>query len=249
MNKWEDADWRFPVDERKKEDGLGQISLEIEQKKIRNYPSFWRGILEQMQFQTPGFWICQVLILAAALLFGIYLKGLGEGGLTAMTMVSVFTVIAGSVSINSLNRVFAWHMAELEQTLYLNLKQMVSMHLLLSGVIDLCFLSILIGLLGPSQSEGMGAFAVYLLVPFLWANVCWLQALTAWRGILRGYRQICLGLFCGLMALLPGFIPEVYASVYLPVWGGLFVAGFMGLAAALRRLFRKTEGGDMICLN
>lgn len=244
-----DAAWKFPVNQRKKQENLCEISRAVQQKKIKYYPSFSNCIRKQLRFQPGLHWALQGGILLAAVLLTMYLNDKGAEGSMSVTVCSLFLVFAGNICLSGVGRLFSWHMAELEQTLYLNLKQMVCIQMLAGGIIDFAVLALIVMIGGSKYDGGTGVYLLYLLVPFLWSDILYLHMLTVFRGGLRGYRQLTAGMLCGILTVFPAFLENAYHLEYLPVWGLLAAAGAGVLVLEIRRLLGKIEGGEVLCLN
>lgn len=241
--------WRFPVNQLIKQRSLSVINQAVQQKKVRYSPSFFTCILHQLRFQSGGYWLLQGGMLFMALLLSAYLNKQGAEGSVSITACSLFIVFAGNICLSGVGRLFSWHMAELEQTLYLNLKQLVCIQMMVAGVIDFIALALIVILCGSRYDGGMGVYLLYLIVPFLWSDILYFHMLTAFRGGMRGYRQVSLGVICGIMAAFPALFEEAYHQAYLPMWGILAVLGAGTLVLEIRRLLGKIEGGAGLCLN
>ena len=154
--------WRFQLDESKKNRSLAVIRQAAEKKQIRQYPSFRENLWNQFCFLP---WKCRAaqgsMLLAAMLLAG-WLNSKHADGRDSIIVCSVFLVFAGNICLSGVARLFSWHMAELEQTLYLNLKQMVCIRMLEAGILDLVILSLLAGMTGRLNSLGTGAYLLYM---------------------------------------------------------------------------------------
>lgn len=242
-------EWRFPLDEEEKEKRLAAISQAVGKKQLRYYPSFWEKLWNQLRFQSWKYRMSQGAVLLAAMLLVLYLEQKETAGTESITVCSVFLVFSGNICLSGIGRLFSWHMAELEQTLYLNLKQMVCIGMLEAGLIDLAVLSVLTGFAGKMSQLGTGTTLLYMLVPFLWSDILYLQMLTALRNTQPGYRHLAAGLLCCLLALFPVLLKDRYNTDYLPVWALGAVAGVLLLAAQIYRMLGKMEGGDSLCLN
>lgn len=241
--------WRFPLDESKKKKGLSVIYDAAEKKQLRQYPSFWENLWNQFRFQSWKCHAAQGSMLLFALLLTVYLNRKSVAEMDSLIVCSVFLVLAGNICLSGVAQLFSWHMAELEQTLYLNLKQMVCIRMLEAGFVDLVILSLLVVFTGGLRSIGTGAYLLYMLVPFLWSDILYLHMLTAFRNVLSGYRQLSAGIVCGLPAVFSVFLKNAYKAVYLPIWGISAAAGVLLLAAEIYRILGKMEGGDCLCLN
>lgn len=242
-------EWRFPLDEEEKEKSLAAIYRAVEKKQLRYYPSFWEKLWNQLRFQPWKYRVSQGAVLLAAMLLVVYLDQKGTAGTASISACSVFLVFAGNICLSGVGRLFSWHMAELEQTLYLNLKQMVCIGMLEAGFVDLAVLSLLTGFAGKVSQLGTGVTLLYMLVPFLWSDILYLHMLTALRNTQSGYWHLAAGILCGLLALFPVILEEGYDPDFLPMWLLAAAAGLLLLAAQIYRILGKIEGGDSLCLN
>lgn len=262
-----ETSWQFEIDETRKKEALAEISLAVRKKKIRYYPSFASCMLEQMRYQTWQSRLIQGGILFLALMLCLVLRKEQTDDTTSIVLCSVFLAVASNLCLCTVGRLFSRNMAELEQTLYFNLKQMVCIQMLQAGLVDILILILLVAVCGGQNMAGAGACLLYLLVPFLWSNTVYLHMLTFLRGRGRGRNRarglgrsprggmetgqdgIGTGVICGIAAVFPVFFEDAYASAYLPVWGLAALAGIAVLILEILRLLGKIEGGEGLCLN
>ena len=210
-------EWKFPLDETKKKQSLAAIRLEASRKHIRHYPTFREQLWNQLRFRSWKHWLLQGLLLLAAMLLAVALRRRNTSGTETLAACSVFLVFAGNICLCHVADLFSWHMAELEQTLYLNLKQMVCIRILEAGIADFVILSLLLILTGSL------------------------------RNIASGFRSFALGLLCGSLALFPLLWESIYQPGYLIIWQVLAVAGLLMCIAQINRLLGSIENSDTIC--
>lgn len=237
-------EWRFPLDMDKKSQGLTVISQEAARKHIRRYPAFMEHVWNQLRFRSFTHWLIQGGLLFTAMLFALYLRRESSGGPEMITACTIFFVFAGNICLSQMAHLFSWHMVELEQTLYLNLKQMICIRMLEAGVSDLIILALVLGITGDVNTLGIGTSLVYMLVPFLWSDILYLHMLTSLRSAAFCFRSSALGLLCGIMALFPVIWEPVYLPQYLIIWQILAIAGILLLIAEITNLLGKIEQGD-----
>ncbi len=242
-------EWRFPLDKEKKAQGLAVIRREAAVKRIRHYPAFMEHVWNQIRFQSLTYWLIQGGILLAAMLLAIYLRRKNIWTLETLTVCTVLLVFAGNVCLSQVASLFAWHMAELEQTLYLNLKQMVCIRLLEAGIADLVIFIIFLGITGEVDTLGIGRTLLYMLAPFLWSDILYLHMLVHLRSSISGFRSFGLGLLCGIAAFFPVLWDSTYQPEYVLVWQVLAAAGIVLLIAEVRNFLGKIEKGENICVN
>lgn len=110
-------------------------------------------------------------------------------------------------------------------------------------------LGMLLSMVGEESKTGIMMSLVYMLVPFLWSDACYLHMLGFFRKGASGFRSLVLGLICGMTACFPLMWEDVYAAEYRPIWYLLGAAGTVLIALEIRCILEKIEGGDSICLN
>lgn len=254
--KWDveqvkEESWRFPMDERKRKASLQKIREGAENQDIRisHYPGFLACAASQLRFQSRGYWGLQAVLAAGGICLIQYLSDAGVDGSGMCAALSSFLVLAGNLALGGLGRIFGFHMEELEQTLYLDMKQMIAIQMALAGVMDLVFISILFMGAGTQVKIPAGNFLLYILVPFLWSDAAYLHLLMIKRGRMQGYRQAAFSMTAALASLFPAFVGQAYESVFLPVWAGMLFLGILLLVWEIRRLFGKRKGEELVCLN
>lgn len=240
--------WKFSMDDQRKAQSLAVVSGAVEKKRIKRIPSFAENVWSQMRFQTWKYWTVQGGVLFTAMVLVFWLQRGQKAGTEAIVLCSAFLVLAGNLCLSSLGRVLSWHMAELEQTLYLNLKQMVCIQMLAAGVINLAVLSVFVCVNGSRSEVGIGAYLLYMLVPFIWSDILYLYVLTTIRKSSSGYRQLSSAVICVLLtAMLPSMWEYAYQSDFLPVWGSLCVAGVFLITIQIKGILDKIERGEILC--
>lgn len=238
------ADWKFPLDQHKKTESLSVIQKEVQQTRIQKRPSFVYHIWNLLRFHTWEHWVLTAGVLLAAVMLAFrYSSG---GADEAIPVCSVFFVFAGNLCLSSVAHLFSWHMAELEKTLYLNLKQMVCIRLFEAGAVNLAILALFAGIPSAGPETGRICRLLFLLAPFLWSDAFYLHMLMHLRSAFSGFRQLSSGIFCGICALLPAFLKNAYAPAYVPAWGIFSAAGLLFLAAEIYSVSLKIDTGAAV---
>lgn len=240
-----DIQWRFPLNEDRKAGSLQIIRQAANQKRIQHRPSFAENVWIQIRFQTWQHWAVQGGVLFLTMLLILWFYNRQRTDTDSIAFCSVFLVFAANTCLSSLLHLFSSHMAELEKTLYLDLKQMVCIRMLEAGIFDLIVLGLLTGFLSRSPKTSILSCLLYLLVPFLWSEFFYLHMLTHLRAVFSGFRQISVSVLCGIAALFPLFWKDVYLPEYLIIWRILTAAGALLLAAEICRMFEKINTGEL----
>lgn len=238
------------IDQARKSAALRQISRAVEEKRITAGPNYLHVLLGQISYISTEFWIGHgISVLMAAVLFVLPGKG-GEKADLMMAWASVLAAVIGFAGVWEINRNLVFHMAELEQGCYLNLGQIWGIKMVVSGCIDICILTGLIAGLAVETRYNVFALSMYLLVPFVFSNACYLFLLYVGRNPRRKWLQASLAVFMGVAAVMLTEFPKVYRAVYLPVWAAAFAVGLILLGTEIYFvLHRSLRGGEKLCWN
>lgn len=234
------------IDQKKKAIALEQLRQAVKEKEISYSPSVASVVLGQMKYLSlsalGGQLICLLLIFGAC----AYLEGSKAQMMTWLGTGSVFASILGVFLMLELCRSSSYHMLELEQSCYLNIKQLWCVKMLIFGSLDLLLLTVLIGGISKNVSCGLFAVALYLLVPFVVSSGLQLLVFTMFRRGKREYLQMCAAVLVSLLSLAPLDMPELYTFACLGFWGMALLFGTVLLIAEIVWLYRSLcSGGDL----
>lgn len=163
---------------------------------------------------------------------------------------SVIAAWMGVAGCSQLSRHFAKGMAELEQSCYFNLAQIWAIRMALTGFVDLVILTLCSGRIAERTDMPFGAVCLYVLVPFVLANVCCMLFFTALRGGRSRYVQLVLAFVTGILSAVPSVTPsEAYAQSSLWVWVVALAGGVGFYLWQLRCMYGKIKRGDVVCWN
>ena len=237
------------VDPDKKKKALAAVEKAVSKKVIRYSPSFWEILRIQMQYISRVYWIVQACcVLAFVFLF--YQMGSGDADIYDYVLwFSIGASLLGLAGISELGSHFSCRTAEIEQSCYLNLKQLWSIKMILFGGADILILSLFSGGIVWRTEMRFTQVCIYLLVPFLLSNLCYLLTLSAFRGGTGKYVRLGLALVMGLGAAAPSLYPASYKAQFLWVWALVLAAAVILLVLEIRGLLGKLTKGDILCWN
>ncbi|MEH2943680.1 hypothetical protein VSQ32_12610 [Lachnospiraceae bacterium KK002] len=236
-------------DRRQKERILRQIAQAVEEKQELYCPSGWEIFCGQVKYISRFCLGGQLLCLFLIMVLFAYFQWKGENMLAYLGAASAAASCMSVFLILELNRSSTIGMLELEQSCYLNVKQVWCMKMILFGCLDILFFSIMIPGIAGTASCGMFQVMVYLLVPFVISSFMQLLVFTMLRGGKREYLQAGMAVGCGMASLLPLSAPEWYTMAYFGIWLLLLAAFGLSLAWEIRQLYHKLEEGELICWN
>lgn len=237
------------IDENKKAETMLVLHKEISKKRIGILSDRKQILVSQIRYMDKSVIVIHallcVILAAAALIMDYYAVSKEEIILFSMLLSGML----GIISIAQTSRIFSSGIAELSESCYFNVKQIVAFHMVLSGIINLTFLLFGICFVGIRWKMNMLQIGLYLLVPFVITQCCCLRVLLTEAGRKNPYLLILTGIFAVVFYLMIASIPELYRAAALTTWGVVFIAGLLLLGIQIRTLFRGIEKGDMICTN
>ena len=245
---WRDARGLVP-DSGKKKAALAAISRAVEEKNIELTPSLWEIFLTELKYISPYFWILHGGM--AAVVFALIKRAAEDSGglIECLRWGSIAAALMGVLICGSLGKHFSAGMAEMEQSCFLNLSQVWTMKMILTGSVDILVLLLFSGEIARSIQVLYGQICVYLLAPFVLSNVCCMLLIMYVRGSRGRYGQLAIALLSGIIAALPPTVPHAYEIQYLWVWGLWMVSGTGILAWQIRSMYRKFARGEVLCWN
>lgn len=237
------------IDPQRKRQALAQIEEAVGRKEIISGPSLWGLTRIQLQYISIGYWAGQGIFAAFMLLFFHNMRVTDADITEYLAWFSAASALLGVTGVTELGKHFACNTAELEQSCYLNLQQLWTIKMIFFGAVDI--LALLLIMMGISCQTGSGFLVtgIYLLVPFVLSNLCYLAIATASRGGGERYRQYALAAVLGLAAAIPSTAPGAYHIRYLWIWGLVLAVGCVLLAAELKKVYGRFAKGDIICWN
>ncbi|MCM1252461.1 MAG: hypothetical protein NC321_06550 [Clostridium sp.] len=237
------------IDEEKKAKTMLVLQGCISQKQIGVLQNRRQILWGQIRYMDKSVFAVHTLFCIAIAAAGVFMnyKEAPKEDVIAFSM--ILAGILGVISIVQTGRIFSSGIAELSESCYFNVKQIVAFHMVLSGIINLTFLLFGIFFVGTQWKVNLIQIGLYILVPFVITQCCCLRALLTEAGRKNPYVLIMVGVFAVIFYLVIALIPELYRATALTVWCAAFVVGVLLLGIQIKTLFRGIERGDMICTN
>ncbi|WP_276951610.1 hypothetical protein [Acetatifactor muris] len=241
---------RMQPDAEAKTQAMEEIEGWIRRKRIRHTPSWGELALIELQYISPGFWVMQASVVMILLIWLGRTAALHGALKDYLQWISVMAAWMGVIACGDLGRHFSRGMAELEQSCYLNLPQMWTIRMILSGTADILVL-LLCGLrISENTSVPFVQVCLYILVPFVLSNGCCLLYVTVFRSARGRYGQLVLFLLTGSVVCVLVMTPSrLYTEAYLWLWVTFLAAGTAFFLWQLRRIYGKIRRGETLCWN
>lgn len=251
------TDQSIIIDEKRKEETLLYLQEEIAGKQTRVLSNRKEILLQQFRYMDKSMIgihaaLCIIPILIAVILhwsagYGRFVMKIGEEEIILIS--TILSGILGIVSIMEIGRVFFSGIAELSESCYFNVRQMVAFQLVLSGIMNLMFLFIGILFVGIRWKMELVRIGLYILVPFVIAECCCLMVVLSEAGRKNFYLLVMVGAFVIVFNCILASSPELYRAAALAVWGAALIIGLLLLVVQIKILFRGIEKGEILCAN
>lgn len=251
------TDRNVVIDEKKKEETLSFIQDEIAGKQAGFMNSRKRILLQQFWYMDKSMIavhaaVCIFPVLVMAVLHGY--KGYGElmTEINEKDIILISTILSGIlgvISIMEISRVFFSGIAELSESCYFNVRQIVAFQMFFSGIVNLVVLSVCVLFVSMRWKMGLLRIGLYILVPFIIAECCCLMVVLSEAGRRNSYLLIMLGAFIVVFYCILASSPELYRATALAVWGAALIIGLLLLAVQIKLLFRGIKKGEILCVN
>lgn len=237
------------IDEKKKAETLLFLQKHISERKVNVLNSRRQILYHQIRYMDKSAIILHAFLgmILAAIDVIISCRGASKEDMIIFSM--LLSGILGTVSIVQTGRIFSSGIAELSESCYFNVKQIVAFQMVLSGIMNLTFLLLGIFFMGIRWKMNLLQIGLYLLVPFVTTQCCCLRVLLMEAGRKNSYLLIMSGMFTVVFYLIIASIPELYRMTALFIWCAAFMIGLFLLGIQIKILFQGMERGEMICMN
>lgn len=237
------------IDEKRKAETMDILQKEISEKQIGILNSRKLIIKGQIRYMDKSVIVIHTLLCMILSAAGVIMVCQGASKEDMILFSMMLSCVMGIVSIVQTGRIFSSGIAELSESCYFNIKQIVALHMVLSGIINLTFLLLSIFFVGIRWKMNLLQTGLYLLVPLVMTQCCCLRVLLTEAGRKNTYLLVMTGVFSMIFCLLIASIPELYRITALTVWCIAFIIGLLLLGIQVKSLFKGMERGDMICTN
>ena len=255
MKSMREKDWFritdsiIKIDEKRKEEAITLIQENIAEKQIRVISNRRRILLNQFRYMDKSMIYVHLIFCGVLLLIAAVLKRYGAEESDIILYSLFLSGVLGIVSVVGISRIFGSGIAELSESCYFNVRQIVALHMLISAIINLTVLSIGIIFVGIQWQISLLRLGLYILVPFVTAQSCCLKVLLTEAGRKNSYLLIMVGVFLVIFYMIMGSIPELYMVTAYVIWAVALIVGLMLLGIQIKALFKGIEKGEIICMN
>lgn len=237
------------IDEKRKADTMELLKKSIAEKQIQVINSKMQILLNQFRYMEKKAMFVHALFCIVLLSAIIIMKRYGADKHDIILCSVILSGVLGIVSVVGISRIFFSGIAEISESCYFNVKQIVALHMSISGIINLTGLFVGIIFVGIQWKIELLRLGLYILTPFVAAQCCCLWVLLMKAGRKKFYMMIMFGIFTVILYAILGSIPNLYAMTAYTLWTAAFIIGVLLLTIEIKLLFKGIKKGEILCMN
>ena len=220
MGKWREIlnKRKFPIiDENKKRKSIEILKMEIANTEIIGKESYFEKIKRYIPFMSKITFLIQFILL----LIGIYVIKSMVFEKTRLILSLVMPILA-FLQIMELEKSFRYNMYEIEMSCKMDLKELISMKLIVNTIINLLIMTIFASLTAVHFGNEIYLLIIYFLVPFMITNVINIGVMKLSKNESNEIINIAVTLLMNIVLLILNIkFPCVYETSSILVWIGL----------------------------
>ncbi|MCH5248770.1 MAG: hypothetical protein J1E98_02500 [Lachnospiraceae bacterium] len=243
------ADQSLQIDEKRKNDTLLFLQKKVNEKQIRLINNKKQILWNQLRYMDKSVFMLHILIFVIMLPVMTFMKQNGNEIKDIIITNVILSGLMGTFSIIEISRVFFSGIAEISESCYFNVRQIVAFYMFISGVINITLLSIGIIFVSYSWKIELLRIGLYIMVPFVFTECCCLGVLLTEAGRKNSYLLVITGIFVIVFHLILSSSLELYNAAALFIWAMTFAAGLLILGLQIKILFSGIKEGEIICMN
>ena len=237
------------IDEQRKSETMQILQGYTAGKKISAINGRRQIFLNQIRYMDKSAAGVHILLCLILSLMAVWLYKRGAGREDIVTVLMVSAGVLGIVSTAQIGHVFYPGMAELSESCFFNVRQIVALQMFLAGIMNLTVLCLVILFVGNGWKINFIQTGLYLFVPLVAAQCCGLGVLLSEAGRKNRYLLGMTGAFLTVCYLFLASKPGLYTMSALTVWGAAFAVGSLILGIQIKMLFMGIKRGEIICTN
>lgn len=243
------ADRKLQIDNRRKNDTLLFLQKKINEKQLRLVNDKKQILLNQIKYMDKSVFMLHILIFVIMLPVMTFMERNGNEIKDIIITSVILSGLMGTFSIIEISRVFFSGIAEISESCYFNVRQIVAFYMFISGIINIALLSIGIIFVSYSWKIELLRIGLYILVPFVFTECCCLGVLLTEAGRKNSYLLVIAGIFVIVFHLILSTSLDLYNAAALFIWVMTFAAGLLILGLQIKILFSGIKEGEIICTN
>lgn len=227
------------VDAAKKQAARNQITKLVRKQAVSAPRSKWQILKSQVCYMDKS-----VLTVHMAACLGTALLGNWQHW---EEIAMIISGVLGALSLFEVGSLFFSRMAELEESCYFNVRQLVGVQMFCSGIISLAALFLALMFAGLKYEIPVMETCLYLLVPFVFTECVCMTVMLTEIGRKNVLMLVAAGIFSALFWGVISSMPQLYETSAVAFWGMALAAGTGIFAVQTKRFFHALDKGEILC--
>lgn len=240
MDKWREIlnKRELPIiDENKKRQSIEKLKMEIANTEIIVKESYFEKIKRYIPFMSKITFLFQFILL----LVGILVIRSMTFEKTRLILSLVMPILA-FLEIMELEKSFKYNMYEIEMSCKMDLKELISIKLIINTIINLCIMTIFAVATGTHFEQESYVLILYFLVPFMITNAFNIVLIRLLKHKSNETVNMTIMLLTNLILLIINIkFPSVYETSSVLVWLGLLIITVFYFIKAVYHFFEEED--------
>lgn len=236
------------IDAERKKKTLHFLSVEISRKKALLYDKkiiIKNQLIYMDKTSLFGSIAGSFIVMALIYLF----SELGWDNHEVIALNSIFSAFLSVLSLAGISNIFSSNIAEVGESCYFNVKQMVAFQMLYHGIVSLTVLLIVTIWVSSQWEVAFLQVGLYVVVPYVFTQCCCLFSFLTKTGRQSPYVIFIVGIFVCIVFATVAMSPQIYSASAIVIWVTAFIVGVTMLSIQIRFLFCEIGKGEILCAN
>ena len=240
MDKWREIlnKRELPsIDENKKRQSIEILKMEIANTEITVKESYFEKIKRYIPFMSKITFLFQFILL----LVGILVIKTMNFEKTRLILSLVMPILA-FLQIMELEKSFKYNMYEIEMSCKMDLKESISIKLIINTFINLCIMTVFAVMTGTHFEQGSYVLILYFLVPFMITNVANILTMRLLKNKSNDIVNMTIMLLINAILFKINIkFPSVYETSSVLVWLGLLIITVFYFIKAVCQFYEEED--------
>lgn len=225
------------IDEDKKKQSIEILKMEIANTEITVKESYLEKIKKYIPFMSKITFLIQFILL----LIGIFVIKSMTFEKTRLILSLVMPILA-FLQMIELEKSFKYNMYEIEMSCNMNLKELISIKLIVNTIINLLIMTIFASLTAVDFGNEIYLLIIYFLVPFMITNVINIYAIKLSKNKSNEIINMTITSLINIILLILNIkFPYIYETSSILVWVGLLFVTLVYVINAVYQFYKEEE--------
>lgn len=243
------SDQCFPINETRKSDTLSILSQEIQAVRLRPRPAHKMLLLHLLRYADRNLPCTHLLscLVMLLLLLSLGRQNIPEQTSTLLMLSMTYPCFLVLFTVFEIRQVCFVRIAELHETCFFHVRQLASLSMILSGLLNLATVSAGILLVGLQWKIRLLQAGLYMLAPFIFMQCLCFGCMLTEAGRRHFWVTVVFTIPLSLSCLFFLQTRKSYTEPALFAWAAALFAGIIILWAEWKLFIARLQKGEILC--